>query len=52
MHILKFADAVIVSLLCNNESSHGPVYDDFNGWCDLSFFWLNTSKTKDIVIDF
>lgn len=53
MHILKFADgAVIVSLLRNNESSYGPVYEDFIGWRDLSFLLLNTSKTKDIVIDF
>ena len=52
-HILKFADdTVIVSLLHNNESSHGPVLQDFISWCDLSFLVLNTSKTKDMTIDF
>ena len=37
-HILKFADdSVIVSLLNNEEASHGPVVNDFVTWCDNSF---------------
>ncbi len=52
-HILKFADdTVIVSLLHNAETSHGPVLQDFISWCDQSFLVLNTSKTKDMFIDF
>ncbi len=48
-HILKFADdTVIVSLLCDDESSHGPVID-FLKWCKNS---KNFTKTKDMCIDF
>ena len=51
-HILKFADdTVIVSLLHNNESSHGPVLEDLISWCDLSFLVLNTTKTKDMIMN-
>lgn len=52
-HILKFADdTVIVSLLHDAETSHGPVLQDFSSWCDQSFLVINASKTKDMVIDF
>ncbi len=52
-HIVKFAyNTVIVSLLHNNESSHGPVMNDIINWCDDSFLVLNTSKMKDKIIDF
>ena len=51
--IIKYADdSVIVSLLQENESSHGPVIDDFVDWCEESYLQLNTLKTKDMVIDF
>ena len=36
----------------STESQHGPVVDEFVNWCDRSFLLLNTSKTKDMVIDF
>ena len=52
-HILKFADdSVIISLLDDNEASHGPVVDDFVSWCDEAFLQLNVTKTKDMCIDF
>ncbi len=52
-HILKFADdTVIVSLFNSSEFSHGQVLTDFISWCDLSFLVLNTSKKKDMIIDF
>ncbi|KAK0146536.1 hypothetical protein N1851_014143 [Merluccius polli] len=52
-HILKYADdTVIVSLLQKHGSQHGPVVDEFVSWCDRSFLQLNSSKTKDMVIDF
>ncbi len=52
-HILKFADdAVILSLLNRDESSHGAVVDDFMNWCQDSFLFINVSKTKDMSIDF
>ncbi len=51
--ILKFADdSVIVSLLNDNENSHGPVVDEFVEWCDNAFLQLNVKKTKDMYIDF
>ena len=50
---LKFAnDSVIVSLLNNEEVSHGPVINDFVAWCDNVFLQLNITKTKDMLIDF
>ncbi len=46
--MLKFADyTVIVSLLHNNESDHGPVIEEFVTWCDESYL----IKTKDMIID-
>ena len=52
-YILKFADdTVIISLLQNDESEHGPVVNEFVSWCDEAFLQLNTSKTKDMAIDF
>ena len=52
-HILKFADdTVIISLLRKDESEHGPVVDEFVQWCDEAFLQLNSTKTKDMVIDF
>lgn len=51
--ILKFADdSVIISLLHNSKSNHGPVVDEFIQWCDDSFLQLNISKTKDVSVDF
>ena len=50
---MKFADdTVIVSLLHDDESSHGPVIDYFLKWCKNSFLNLNVTKTKDMCIDF
>ncbi len=51
--ILKYADdSVIVSLLQGNETSHGPVIQDFVEWCEKSFLQMNISKTKNMLIDF
>ena len=51
--IVKYADdSVIVSLLSNEENSHGQVLDDFLSWCDNAFLQLNVSKTKELCIDF
>ncbi len=52
-HFVKFADdSVIVSLLNNEETSHGPVIDHFVTWCQDAFLELNAFKTKDMRIDF
>ena len=51
--IIKYADdSVIVSLLNNDENSHGQVLDDFLSWCDKAFLELNVSKTKELCVDF
>ncbi len=48
--ILKYADdTVIVSLLQNGETGHGPAISDFVKWCEMSYLHL---KTKDMIIDF
>ena len=33
-------------------SQHGPVLDFFINWCEKSNLLLNTSKTKEMEIDF
>ena len=39
-------------MLRKDESEHGPVVDEFVQWCDEAFLQLNSTKTKDMVIDF
>lgn len=47
MTILKFADdTVIVSLLHDNESSHGPVTGELVTWCDESILERDINKAK------
>ncbi len=51
--IIKYEDdLVIVSLLQEDEISHGPVVNDFVHWCEKSYLRLNISKNKDMLIDF
>jgi len=52
--IIKYADdSVIVSLLQDRETGHGPVIDDFVEWCEASHLQLNVVKqTKYMLIDF
>lgn len=51
--IIKYADdSVILSLLKENETSHGPIIEHFVKWCDESYLQLNILKTKDMLIDF
>ncbi len=46
----SWMDSVIVSLLSNDATDHGPVVDEFSDWC--SFLDINVSKTKEMMIDF
>ena len=50
-YILKFTDhSVIVSLLHDKETAHGPVVNDFVHWCDSVFLQLNVTKTNICVL--
>jgi hypothetical protein len=52
-HLIKFADdTALVSLLQGDEQDHGPVLHEFLDWCEKSHLLLNTSKTKEVAIDF
>lgn len=52
-HFIKYADdTALVSLLYDEEEQHGPVLDFFINWCEKSNLLLNTSKTKEMEIDF
>lgn len=52
-HYVKYTDdSVVVSLLRDGDSSHGPVINDFVQCCKDSYLQLNMSKTKDVIIDF
>lgn len=51
--VVKFTDDTVkVSLLQGEETTSGPVVDDFTHWFDDSFSNLNVTKTKDMCIDF
>jgi len=51
--VLKYADdTVIVSLLKNNENSHGRIINDLVEWCEGSHLHLNVLNAKDMIIDF
>ena len=43
---------LLISLLEQDESEHGPVLHEFVDWCKISNLYLNTSKTKELVFDF
>ena len=43
---------MLLNLLFNEETGHGPVVGDFIDWCHQSCLCLNATKTKDMYIDF
>ena len=50
---IKFSDdTVLLSLLFNEETGHGPVVEDFVDWCDKSCLFRNVAKIKYMYIDF
>ena len=52
-HLIKYADdTALVSLLEGDETEHRTALNDFTLWCEPSHRIMNTSKTKDMVIDF
>lgn len=51
--MIKFADdTVLVGLLSDSEDLYRGSVQNLVSWCDSNFLHLNTSKTKEIVIDF
>ncbi|KAK3529637.1 hypothetical protein QTP70_032513, partial [Hemibagrus guttatus] len=50
----KFSDdSAIVGCVCDgNEQEYRDVIKDFADWCECNHLHLNTSKTKEMVIDF
>lgn len=48
---IKFADdSMIVSLLSNQDTDHGPVVEDAIDWCERSSLSINVLKTKEMII--
>lgn len=53
-HMQKYSeDTVIVGCVeGGQEDEHRGLVDDFVGWCSSNHLQLNTSKTKEMVVDF
>uniref|UniRef100_A0A8B9GXH1 Reverse transcriptase domain-containing protein n=1 Tax=Astyanax mexicanus TaxID=7994 RepID=A0A8B9GXH1_ASTMX len=53
-HIQKFADdtAIVGCIRDDNEEEYRTLVRDFAVWCHRNNLQLNTSKTKELVIDF
>jgi len=52
-HLIKYADdTAFLSLLYDDDEEDGPVLDYFLEWCEKSSLLLNTTKTKEMSIDF
>lgn len=53
-HLQKFSDdsAIIARVSEGNEAEYRSVIMDFVNWCERNHLLLNTSKTKEMVIDF
>ncbi|KAF7644795.1 hypothetical protein LDENG_00215730, partial [Lucifuga dentata] len=53
-HIQKFSDdtAIIGRVSDGNELEYREVIKDFVDWCGINHLHINTSKTKEMVIDF
>jgi len=51
---LKYADGtVIVSLLQNNENSHGPIFNDFVELCNVvKFFFFHATDQETFEVSF
>ena len=53
-HLQKFSDdsAIVGCVSEGNELEYWSVITDFVDWCERNHLCLNTSKTKEMVIDF
>lgn len=52
-HLQNFSvdTAIIVCVSKRNNVDHGKVLSDFVIWCQLNHLYINTSKTKEIMIN-
>ena len=51
--LVKFADdSALLSLLKGSEQYQGPALTEFVDWSDNSYFDLNVTKTKEMIVDF
>jgi hypothetical protein len=51
--MIKFADdTVLAGFITNSDLGYRKAIADLVGWCDSHHLYLNTSKTKEVVIDF
>ncbi|XP_058485984.1 uncharacterized protein LOC131459865 [Solea solea] len=53
-HVQKFADdtAIVGCIKSGNEDEYRELIQDFVKWCDNNHLLLNTTKTREIVVDF
>ncbi|XP_051785266.1 uncharacterized protein LOC127528437 [Erpetoichthys calabaricus] len=53
-HVQKFADdtAIVGCIRSGQEEEYRNLINDFVKWCDSNHLHLNTSKTKELVVDF
>ncbi|KAI3374162.1 hypothetical protein L3Q82_006019 [Scortum barcoo] len=53
-HIQKYADdtAIVGCIRDDREEEYRRLVGDFAAWCHTNHLQLNTSKTKELVIDF
>ncbi|TWW77998.1 putative RNA-directed DNA polymerase from transposon BS [Takifugu flavidus] len=53
-HLQKFSDdtAIVGRVSEGNELEYREVITNFVAWCELNHLRINTSKTKEVVIDF
>ncbi|KAG7494233.1 hypothetical protein JOB18_026590 [Solea senegalensis] len=53
-HVQKFADdtAIVGCIRSGNEDEYRELIQDFVKWCDNNHLLLNTTKTREMVVDF
>jgi len=53
-HIQKYSDdtAVVASVCGGQEKEYRDLVESFYGWTKNNFLLLNTTKTKELVVDF
>ncbi|KAI3355421.1 hypothetical protein L3Q82_018262, partial [Scortum barcoo] len=53
-HVQKFADdtAIVGCIRSGQEDEYRELIKDFVTWCDLNHLLLNTTKTREMVVDF